>query len=101
MAHVPRLRSVRLDIVSRVPTEPAMTVAAALRLPALRRGLPEVLAGADQLHREVGWAHSCEARHVPGLLEGDEILLMTGMGLGVQASEQRAFVRDLAGRRVA
>src|SRR4051794_35281868 len=92
---------VRLDTVSRLATEPPMTVDAALRLPALRRGAPEVLAGADQLDRPVGWAHSCEARHIPQLLEGDEILLMTGMGLGGTAADQRAFVRDLADRRVA
>jgi len=78
-----------------------MTVEAALRLPALRRGAPEVLAGADQLDRAVRWAHSCEARHIPGLLEGDELLLMTGMGLAGGPVEQRAFVRDLVARRVA
>ena len=85
----------------RFPSEPPMTVDAALRLPALRRGAPEVLAGADRLDRSVRWAHSCEARHVPGLLEGDELLLMTGMGLGTAAADQRAFVRDLVERRVA
>jgi purine catabolism regulator len=78
-----------------------MTVDAALRLPALRRGAPEVLAGGDQLGRAVRWAHSCEARHIPGLLEGDELLLMTGMGLGTSAADQRTFVRDLVARRVA
>jgi purine catabolism regulator len=78
-----------------------MTVASALRLSSLRRGAPEVLAGADQLGRTVRWAHSCEARHVPALLEGDELLLMTGMGLGTVAADQRAFVRDLVERRVA
>ncbi|WP_354698966.1 PucR family transcriptional regulator ligand-binding domain-containing protein [Paraconexibacter sp. AEG42_29] len=85
----------------RFPAEPQMTVDAALRLPALRRGAPEVLAGTDQLDRPVRWAHSCEARHVSELLEGDEMLLMTGMGLGGSASDQRAFVRDLVERRVA
>jgi purine catabolism regulator len=49
----------------------------------------------------VRWAHSCEARHVPELLEGEEILLMTGMGLAGPAVEQRAFVRDLVKRHVA
>src|SRR4051794_32031676 len=96
-----RFGGVRLDTVSRFPSEPPMTVGTALRLPALRRGEPEVLAGGDQLHRQVGWAHSCEARHVPGLLEGEEMLLMTGMGLGTAAADQRAFVRDLDERRVA
>jgi purine catabolism regulator len=90
-----------LDAVSRVPTEPPLTVDATLRLPALRRGAPEVLAGGDELGRVVGWAHSCEARHIPALLEGGEVLLMTGMGLATTPPDQRAFVRDLAERRVA
>jgi PucR family transcriptional regulator, purine catabolism regulatory protein len=101
---VEAIASVGSDAVSntlRIPSEPPMTVDAALRLPALRRGEPEVLAGADRLGRTVRWAHSCEARHVPELLEGDEMLLMTGMGLGNGAAEQRAFVRDLVERRVA
>jgi purine catabolism regulator len=85
----------------RFPAEPPMTVDAALRLPALRRGAPEVLSGAEHLQRTVRWAHSCEARHIPGLLEGDELLLMTGMGLGTGAAGQRAFVRDLVAQRVA
>jgi purine catabolism regulator len=104
MDHIPSVAGVRLDVVStaiRFPAEPQMTVDAALRLPALRRGAPEVLAGTDQLQRPVRWAHSCEARHVPELLEGDEMLLMTGMGLGGTASDQRAFIRDLVARRVA
>jgi purine catabolism regulator len=78
-----------------------MTLEAALRLPALRRGAPQVLAGSDQLQRPIRWAHSCEARHVPQLLEGDEVLLMTGMGIPSAGAEQRAFVRDLVAHRVA
>jgi purine catabolism regulator len=104
MDHLQRVIDLGLDAMSRTPrfpSEPPMTVDAALRLPALRRGEPEVLAGADQLERAVRWAHSCEARHIPGLLEGDELLLMTGMGLGTAAADQRAFVRDLVERRVA
>jgi PucR family transcriptional regulator, purine catabolism regulatory protein len=104
MDSLQRVSDLGLDAMSRTPrfpSEPPMTVDAALRLPALRRGEPEVLAGADQLERAVRWAHSCEARHIPGLLEGDELLLMTGMGLGTAAADQRAFVRDLVERRVA
>jgi len=104
MDRLETIAGVGSDAVSntlRIPAEPPMTVDAALRLPALRRGEPEVLAGADRLGRTVRWAHSCEARHVPELLEGDEMLLMTGMGLGNGPAEQRAFVRDLVERRVA
>src|SRR4051812_50144601 len=91
MADITKVAGVRLDTVSRLATEPPMTVDAALRLPALRRGAPEVLAGADQLGRTVGWAHSCEGRPIPELLEGDEILLVTGQGLGGGAARPPRF----------
>ncbi|HTE62760.1 MAG TPA: PucR family transcriptional regulator [Solirubrobacteraceae bacterium] len=78
-----------------------MTVAAALQLPALRRGAPLVVAGRDQLDRRVRWAHSSEVPNIPELLRGDELLLMTGMGIGVRAASQRAFVRELSERRIA
>ncbi|MBH1936547.1 PucR family transcriptional regulator [Streptomyces sp. AV19] len=78
-----------------------VTVARALELPALRRGLPEVMAGADGLHRPVRWAHAGEAPHIAALLKGGELLLTTGLGLGDRPAEQRAFVRGLAERDIA
>lgn len=78
-----------------------ITVARALELPALRRGLPEVMAGPDRLDRPVRWVHAGEAPNIAALLKGGELLLTTGLGLGARAAEQRAFVRGLAERGIA
>ncbi|MCC2276251.1 PucR family transcriptional regulator [Streptomyces sp. ET3-23] len=78
-----------------------ITVARALELPALRRGLPEVVAAADRLHRPVRWVHAGEAPNIAALLKGGELLLTTGLGLGSRPAEQRAFVRGLARRDIA
>ncbi|MFD8998361.1 PucR family transcriptional regulator [Streptomyces abikoensis] len=79
----------------------AVTVARALELPALRRGLPEVMAGGDRLHQPVRWVHAGEVPHIADLLKGGELLLTTGLGLGGRPAEQRAFVRRLAERDIA
>ncbi|MFJ5915223.1 PucR family transcriptional regulator [Streptomyces ardesiacus] len=77
------------------------TVRRALELPGLRGGLPEVLAGADRLHRTVRWVHAGEVPNIASLLKGGELLLTTGYGLGTRPAEQRAFVRTLAERGIA
>ncbi|MER7160748.1 PucR family transcriptional regulator [Streptomyces lydicus] len=81
--------------------EAEITVRRALELPALRRGLPEVLAGGDRLDRTVRWVHAGEVPHIASLLKGGELLLTTGLGLGTRPSEQRAFIRKLADREIA
>ncbi|MGW1077035.1 PucR family transcriptional regulator [Streptomyces sp. NPDC002537] len=78
-----------------------ITVARALELPALRRGLPEVLAAGDRLDRPVRWVHAGEAPNIAALLKGGELLLTTGLGLGSRPAEQRGFVRGLAERDIA
>ncbi|MGW9027581.1 PucR family transcriptional regulator [Streptomyces sp. NPDC055722] len=78
-----------------------ITVRRALELPGLRSGLPEVLAGADRLHRTVRWVHAGEVPNIASLLKGGELLLTTGYGLGTRPSDQRAFVRTLAERGIA
>lgn len=78
-----------------------ITVARALDLPALRRGLPEVLAAGDRLHRPVRWVHAGEAPNMAALLKGGELLLTTGLGIGTRPAEQRAFLRGLAERGIA
>ncbi|MFI6286164.1 PucR family transcriptional regulator [Streptomyces sp. NPDC051018] len=77
-----------------------ITVRRALELPGLRSGLPEVVAGADLLHRTVRWVHAGEVPNIASLLKGGELLLTTGMGLGTRPAEQRAFVRRLADRGI-
>ncbi|QCX75625.1 Purine catabolism regulatory protein [Streptomyces sp. YIM 121038] len=82
-------------------TQGGITVQRALELPGLRGGLPEVLAGADRLHRTVRWVHAGEVPNIASLLKGGELLLTTGLGLGTRPADQRAFVRDLAERGIA
>ncbi|MFG2225900.1 PucR family transcriptional regulator [Streptomyces sp. NPDC048644] len=81
--------------------EAEITVRRALELPALRRGLPEVLAGEDRLDRPVRWVHAGEVPHIASLLKGGELLLTTGLGLGSRPTDQRAFIRKLADREIA
>ena len=78
-----------------------VTVQGALSLPSLRRGLPRVVAGRAGLERPIRWAHSAEVPNIARLLKGGELLLMTGMGVGRSAAEQRAFIRGLVDRDVA
>jgi purine catabolism regulator len=80
---------------------PRITVAAALALPALRRGLPEVVAGHRGLDRTLRWVHAGEVPNIASLLRGGELLLTTGMGIGAKAGDQRRFVAELAAREVA
>jgi PucR family transcriptional regulator, purine catabolism regulatory protein len=78
-----------------------ITVGMALRLSSLRRGAPRVVAGSEHLDRPVRWVHSSEVPHIATLLKGDELLLLTGMGIARSAESQRRFVRDLDERGVA
>jgi purine catabolism regulator len=82
-------------------SSPALTVQAVLGLPSVRRGAPRVVAGRDQLRRPIRWVHTGEAKHVATLLKGDELLLITGMGIGRAAADQRTFIRGLVERGVA
>jgi purine catabolism regulator len=78
-----------------------ISVRAALRVPSLRVGRPEVLAGHAHLDRAVRWVHAGEVPGMPALLRGGELLLTTGMGIGGSSAEQRGFARDLGERGVA
>lgn len=73
-----------------------MRVDEALALPALRQGLPEVVAGHDALDREVRWAHVVEIDDVTDLLSGGELILTTGRGSGSEPRDQHRFVEILA-----
>lgn len=82
-------------------TQGTITVARALDLPALRRGLPEVVTGEELLDRPVRWVHAGEAPNIAALLKGGELLLTTGLGVGPRPAEQRAYLRRLAERGIA
>jgi PucR family transcriptional regulator, purine catabolism regulatory protein len=81
--------------------EPSITLRAALRLPALRRAVPEVVSAPEALDRPVRWVHAGEVPDMPSLLMGGELLLTTGMGIGGAEADQRHFAAALAERGVA
>jgi purine catabolism regulator len=83
------------------PAAARITVADALALPVLRRGLPRVVAGDEHLGRAIRWVHAGEVPNIAKLLRGGELLLTTGMGIGARAADQRRFVAELAARDVA
>ncbi len=84
-----------------VSSQAPVTVRRVLELPAVRRGVPEVLAGGEALGREVRWVHAGEVPNIAAMLQGGELLLTTGMGIGAGADGQRRFVAELAEREVA
>jgi purine catabolism regulator len=53
-------------------------------------------AGADGLDNEVRWIHISELRDPTPWLEGGELLLTTGLGIGTSPGAQVAYVRRLA-----
>jgi purine catabolism regulator len=60
-----------------------------------------VAAGAVGLTAEISWLHVSELEDPTQFLEGGELLLTTGLGVGDLASAQRAYVRRLAEHRLA
>src|SRR4051795_7524240 len=73
------------------------TLADVLRLDAVRRGEPRVVAGADRLDARVRWVHVAEVPEVGHLLRGGELVLATGIGLPEEPAKLRTYVAELAG----
>lgn len=73
-----------------------VTVGEVLELPALARGLPEVVAGRGALARRVRWVHVLDVEDPSDLLRGGELVLSTGRGPGKDARSQQRFVEALA-----
>ena len=72
------------------------TLAEILELEAVRRGCPEILAGADLLGRPVRWVHAIEVPDAARLLHGGELVLTTGIGLPDEPALQARYVAELA-----
>jgi purine catabolism regulator len=81
-----------------VRVRPVLTVRDIAEVPGL--GLT-VVAGADSLGKAVAWLHVSELEDPTPFLEGGEVLLTTGLGVGELATTQRAYVRRLAKHGVA
>ncbi|MER5641560.1 PucR family transcriptional regulator ligand-binding domain-containing protein [Kitasatospora sp. NPDC002227] len=71
------------------------TVARVLDLDAMRRGLPQVVAGAAHLERPVRWVHVSELPDVAGVLQGGELVLTTGIALPEDRDGLARYVREL------
>jgi PucR family transcriptional regulator, purine catabolism regulatory protein len=72
------------------------TLADVLRLDAVRRGEPRVVAGADRLDARVRWVHSAEVIDIAHLLRGGELVLTTGIALPDEPERLRRYVAELA-----
>src|SRR5829696_4055093 len=72
-----------------------LTLAEVLELPVVRRALPEVIAGADALDRELRWAHVIEMADPSDLLKGGELVLTTGIGAGERERDQTRWIGSL------
>src|SRR5687768_17574861 len=66
-----------------------------MELPVFRRALPEVIAGAEGLDRELRWAHVIEMADPSDLLKGGELVLTTGIGTGAQERDQRRWIASV------
>ena len=72
------------------------TVARVLDLDVVRRGMPQVLAGADRLQRPVRWVHISELTDIAGMLQGGELVLTTGIALPDSREALTKYVNELA-----
>ena len=66
-----------------------------LELPVFRRALPELLAGAEGVDRELRWAHVIEIADPSNLLKGGELVLTTGIGAGTRERDQARWIASL------
>jgi PucR family transcriptional regulator, purine catabolism regulatory protein len=78
-----------------------ITLGEILELPVVRRGLPVLLHGFDDIAREVTWVHVGEFPEPEGFLRGGELVLTTGMGMGTKDASQRRWIRLLAEQHAA
>lgn len=72
------------------------TVAEVLELDVLRRGSPQVVAGAGGLQRPVRWVHISELADIAGMLHGGELVLTTGVMLPDDKESLARYIDGLA-----
>jgi PucR family transcriptional regulator, purine catabolism regulatory protein len=80
-----------LRYVSMLPT-----VSDLLGLDVIRRGSPQVVAGADGLGARVRWVHVLELADAAHLLQGGELVLTTGVALPAEPALLARYAADLA-----
>ena len=72
------------------------TVADLLSLDVIRRGSPQVVAGADGVTARVRWVHVLELADAAYLLQGGELVLTTGVALPAEPALLARYAADLA-----
>src|SRR5712671_1637288 len=72
------------------------TVSDLLSLDVIRRGSPQVVAGADGLGARVRWVHVLELADAAHLLQGGELVLTTGVALPAEPALLARYAADLA-----
>lgn len=72
------------------------TLAEVLRLPALQRARPRVVAGSEYLDVPVRWVHVAEVTDLAHLLRGGELVLSTGIAMPDDPAALRRYIEDLA-----
>jgi purine catabolism regulator len=72
------------------------TVGDLLGLDVVRRGSPQVVAGASGLGARVRWVHVLELADVAHLLQGGEFVLTTGIALPSEPALLARYAADLA-----
>jgi purine catabolism regulator len=75
----------------------ALTVAEVLRLDAVQRGEPRVVAAAGGLDAPVRWVHVIELPDAARLLRGGELVLTTGIALPEDDALLAGYIGELAG----
>ncbi|TAM66075.1 MAG: PucR family transcriptional regulator [Microbacteriaceae bacterium] len=72
-----------------------------LKYPIVTTALPHVLAGSQNLDRQVRWVHSSEVIQIAPLLQGGELLLTGGTALAESSERDREhYIADLVERAV-
>ncbi|MDO8212068.1 PucR family transcriptional regulator [Conexibacter sp. CPCC 206217] len=79
----------------------SISVEQVLELPTVKRGVPEVIAGAVNLGNPVRWVHAGEAPYIGALLQGGELLLTGGRSIGPSRRDEEHLVESLVERGAA
>jgi PucR family transcriptional regulator, purine catabolism regulatory protein len=79
-----------------IPPTMLPTLGDVLQLDPVRRGQPQVVAGADRLDARIRWVHVAEVTDLAHLLHGGELVLTTGIALPDEAARLRRYVTELA-----
>ena len=67
-----------------------------LNLPMLQDAGLRIVAGEDNIDRQIGWVHSGEIPDIARFLSGGEVLLTAATGLGQNGADPKRYITELA-----